>query len=291
MKTKLELATVIYDYLNMISEGYENGDFTPLYPYLAEDCVLESQWVKTSNVGYDAVVSYLSGKGETLKITGLFPTCSIQELVGNATLMNNVDVNVNGERTYGTVGFYYQSGELCLLMEQTIDNKKNGVLLRIQLNEDEKISRISLCMPELFEYREFYTYVQFYPCIGDDEIDMGKIRISESYYIELYFFIYMVGESFGEYDNLHIPMEKWIKALEQWKRFYSHETFDEAFEEFCGVDYNNFTVKDEEVREHLSYDGNDLWNNRIYNAQMLDGLIEWTDKYKDKCDYINTYGF
>ena len=95
MKTKLELATVIYDYLNMISEGYENGDFTPLYPYLAEDCVLESQWVMTPNAGYDAVVSYLSGKGETLKITGLFPKCSIQELVGNATLMNNVDINVN----------------------------------------------------------------------------------------------------------------------------------------------------------------------------------------------------
>ena len=25
--------------------------------------------------------------------------------------------------------------------------------------------------------------------------------------------------------------------------------------------------------------------------QMLNGLIEWTNKYKDICDYVNCYGF
>ena len=65
MKTKLELATLIYKYLEIISDGYEKGDFEPLFPYLAEDCVFESQWVLAPNTGYEAVVSYLTYKGET----------------------------------------------------------------------------------------------------------------------------------------------------------------------------------------------------------------------------------
>lgn len=62
MKTKLELATLTYKYLDLIDDGYSKGEFEPLFQYLADDCVLESQWVMTPNVGYDAVVSYLSGK-------------------------------------------------------------------------------------------------------------------------------------------------------------------------------------------------------------------------------------
>ena len=292
MKTKLELATLTYKYLDLIDDGYRKGEFEPLFPYLADDCVLESQWVMTPNVGYDAVVSYLTGKGETLKRTGSYPSCSIQELVGNLNTIKDVDINVGGEKKHGSVGLYYPSGELCLLMEQTIDDKTNGVILRIKLNEDEKISRIDLCMPELFQYRDFYTFVSLYPCADEETmLDSARIRVSEPYYSELYLFLGMVGEEFDEYDDLYIPMEKWLKFLECWKRFYSFQTFDEAFEDACGIDYTNFTVKDEDARRRLGYNGDNIWNNRKNNAYMLNGLIEWTNKYKDTWSHIHVYGF
>lgn len=292
MKTKLELAALTYKYLELVAVGYETGNFESLFPYLAEDCVMESQWVLTPNVGYDTIVSYLTGKGKTLKRTGSNPSCSIQELVVNINLIKNVSFDDGKEMKHGSVGMQYPSGELCLLMEQTIDDKTNGVILRIKLNEEEKISRIDLCMPELFQYRDFYTFVSLYPCADEETmLDSARIRVSEPYYSELYLFLGMVGEEFDEYDDLHIPMEKWVKFLECWKRFYSFQTFDEAFEDACGIDYTNFTVKDEDARRRLGYNGDNIWNNRKNNAYMLNGLIEWTNKYKDTWSHIHVYGF
>ena len=291
MKTKLEKDTIMYTYLEAFEKGYSSGDFSEVFPYLAEDCVMESQWVLTPNEGYQAVVDYLTGKGETLKRTGSFPSCSIVELVGGMNLIKDADFHVNGEKTHGSFGLLYNSGELCLLMEQTIDDKTNGVMLRIKLTEDNKIARVDLCAPELFQYRDFYTFVSFYPANKENEINEGRIRVSEPYYPELYLFLGMVGEAFDEYDDMNIPMNKWIAFLEKWKSFYSFKTFDEAFENACGIDYNNFTAEDKEALKRLSNMGDDIWENRQKNPTMLHALIEWTEKYSKICDTVNGYGF
>ena len=117
------------------------------------------------------------------------------------------------------------------------------------------------------------------------------MRVSEPYYSEFYLFLGMVGEDFDEYDDLHIPMEKWIAFLEKWKRFYSFKTFDEAFEDACGIDYNNFTAENQAALRRLSNVGDDIWANRHKNPTMLYALIEWTEKYSKTCDTVNGYGF
>ena len=291
MKTKLEKDAITYTYLEAFEGGYRTGDFSEVFLYLAEDCVMESQWVLTPNVGYSAVVAYLSGKGETLKRTGSFPSCTIVELVGNMNLIQAADFHVNGEKTHGSFGLLYNPGELCLLMEQTIDDQKIGVMLRIQLTDDDRIARVVLCDPELFQYRDFYSFVSFYPANGENELDEGRMRVSEPYYAELYLFLGMVGEEFDEYDDMIIPMDKWQAFLEKWRRFYSFQTFDEAFEDACGIDYNTFTVKDKEALCRLSNTGNEIWANRHNNSAMLHHLIEWTEKYSKICDTVNGYGF
>lgn len=291
MKTKLEKDTIMYTYLEAFETGYCSGDFSTVFPYLAENCVMESQWVLTPNEGYQAVVDYLAGKGETLKRTGSFPSCSIVELVGGMNLIKDADFHVNGEKTHGSFSLLYNSGELCLLMEQTIDDKTNGVMLRIKLTDDYKIARVDLCDPALFQYRDFYTFVSFYPANGENELKEGRMRVSEPYYPELYLFLGMVGEDFDEYDDMNIPMDKWIAFLEKWKSFYSFKTFDEAFENACGIDYDNFTAKDEAALRRLSSMGDDIWENRQKNPSMLHALIEWTEKYSKICDTVNGYGF
>ena len=291
MKTKLEKDAILYTYLEAFEKGYCSGDFSSVFPYLDEDCVMESQWVLTPNEGYQAVVDYLTGKGETLKRTGSFPSCSIVELVGDMNLIKDANFHVNGEKTHGSFGLLYNSGELCLLMEQTIDDKTNGVMLRIKLTNDYKIARIDLCDPELFQYRDFYKFVCFYPANGENELEEGKMRVSEPYYPEFYLFLGMVGEDFDEYYDMNIPMEKWQAFLEKWKRFYSFRTYDEAFEDACGIDYKAFTVEDKEALRRLSSIGDDIWANRQKNPTMLHSLIEWTEKYSKICDTVNGYGF
>ena len=113
-------------------------------------------------------------------------------------LIKDADFHVNGEKTHGSFGLLYNSGELCLLMEQTIDDKTNCVMLRIKLTEDNKIARVDLCDPGLFQYRDFYTFVSFYPANGENELKEGRMRVSEPYYPELYLFLGMVGEAFDE---------------------------------------------------------------------------------------------
>jgi hypothetical protein len=205
--------------------------------------------------------------------------------------IKDVDFHVNGEKKYGSFGLLYNSGELCLLMEQTIDDKTNGVMLCIKLTDDYKIARVDLCNPELFQYRDFYTFVSFYPANGENEFKEGRMRVSEPYYPEFYLFLGMVDEDFDEYDDMNIPMDKWIAFLEKWKRFYSFKTFDEAFEDACGIDYNNFTAENQAALRRLSNVGDDIWANRHKNPTMLYALIEWTEKYSKTCDTVNGYGF
>ncbi len=287
----MEQATLVYDYLLMLKNGYTSGDFAPVFPCLAQDCVMESQWVMEPNVGYDAVTDYLIGKAKTLKRTEKFPCGSIWELVGNTNPVRNAEIHTDGEKTEGMVSLYYPSGEWCLLLEQTIEDKTNKVVLRIQLNEEDQIARIDLCMPELFQSRYLRDYLLLYPAMEDGrELEEGRVMVNDHYYGEVDLFLGKVDIGFATYINLTIPMEDWIAFLDHWKRFYDARSFDEAFETACGIDYTRFTVEDEDARQILVNVGDQIWANRNHNRNMLEGLIEWTEKYKDEWTHINLYG-
>lgn len=156
MKTYLEKNYRAFDILRLLSEGYETGDFSKVFSELAEDCVWESQWVLEPMRGSKEIIAYLDKKGEALIKSYSFPICSIQELVGNLNTVKSQNIIVNGKSEKGSVGLYYPSGELCLLMEQELDDEKIQVLLRIKLDDNQKVSRVDICDPIFFKYRAFY---------------------------------------------------------------------------------------------------------------------------------------
>ncbi len=156
MRTDGSKNDILYKYLKVLCQCYSSGDFEPLFPLLAEDCVFESQWVLTPNTGKDAVIYYFEGKGETLRRTGAFPECTIVELVGNLNRLENVDVHLNGgEAQKASVGLWYPDGKLAMLMCQYLNGETIAVLVDMQLDESVQIARIDLCMPELFRFRHF----------------------------------------------------------------------------------------------------------------------------------------
>lgn len=289
-KCKLEVRTVFFEYLRIIKKAYESGDFEKLFSHLADDCVFESQWVMMPNTGIDAVKEYLIGKGETLKRKGCFPSCSIAQLLKNSKTVHNVDLVVNNEKTYGSVALLYDPGELCLLMSQKLKDKVNETILRIKLNDEYKISRIDLCMPELFEYTDFYTEVALEPAKNGVVNEDALIWIGEHNYPELYMFSEAVDEYFNEYDDSQIAIDKWLSLLECWKRFIEFPTFDEAFEDFAGVDYSDWSKADKSMLQAVSSDGHAVWDH-AKEFGLLYELYEWTMKYKDTCDHINITGF
>ena len=192
----------------------------------------------------------------------------------------------------------YTPGKLCLEMRQTIDDKENVVIVDVTLNESGLVKRIDLCMSELFKYRDFYTFVDFYPVTDDwneenDNYDNREhlIRVSEPYYGFLYLFMDCAGEGFDEYGDLHIPMKTWLDTLDYWKSFVTADNFDEAFEKIAGVDYDSNTIQNQGAAKHLGRSGKRMWEDRENSRNLLEGLIEWTELYKNKYSYINTCGW
>ena len=56
MRTDSEKNEILRQYLETLCKCYSTGRFENLYPLLADDCVFESQWVLTPNVGKPAIV-------------------------------------------------------------------------------------------------------------------------------------------------------------------------------------------------------------------------------------------
>ncbi|MDO4988428.1 MAG: hypothetical protein Q4E17_05335 [Synergistes sp.] len=292
MRCKLEENSRLFDVLHALRKGYETGDFSKLFPYLAADCVMESQWVFSPNTGYDAIVEYFTEKGKTLAKTDSFPYCSIVELIGSINSIKSDGVRINEQDPMqGTIGLLYTHGKLCLLMEQTLDGETYGVIVDVQLANDGMVKRIDLCMPELFEYRDCHTFVEFLPASEDDENESALVRVSEPYYSELYLFMACAGEDFDENDDLHIPMRVWIEALNYWKSFANAETYDKAFEFLAGINYDTGVVGKPDAAKRFGRSEKRMWDERWENYQMLANLLEWTESYKDSYSFINTRGW
>ncbi len=52
-------------------------------------------------------------------------------------------------------GLWYPEGKLCMYMNQTLTDKENGVIADLTLDGSDLISRIDLCMPQLFNFKPY----------------------------------------------------------------------------------------------------------------------------------------
>lgn len=280
----------LYNVLCILEDAYEDGDFTEFVTLLAEDCIYESMWVLEPLCGRDAVTNHLLGKGKSIQRSGAYPRCWIEEFVGSMNPISNADISLNGEKKYGTVALAYEPGKFCLMLEQKLDGKTNEMLIDLKLTEDGMVSRMDLCMPELFNTTGLCPHVVFLPANGDEENKDALIRIGYDYFNELYLFLGLADQDFDEYGDLEIPMESWERMLQWWKEFVEAKDYDTIYEKMAGIDYDNWSVANKFAHHRLGWSGEGLWNERHIHADKLAGLLEWTQKY---CDYesIHTYGF
>lgn len=144
----------LYKYCEILGKCYSTGDFSEIFPYLALDCVWESQWRLTPETGREAVEKYFSTKGLTLQKTGNFPQYLLVEFIDNMNLIEGADIKVNGKAEHASFGLLYETGKIALFMAQTLDDVTNGTIVDLTLNDDHLISRIDLCMPELFKFKK-----------------------------------------------------------------------------------------------------------------------------------------
>lgn len=147
---------ILLKHLSVLCECYSTGRFDALFPLLSDEIIFESQWVFEPLVGRADVEYYFTGKGETLRNQNCCPRCEIVELIGNINMISNADVHINGEEAKtSSFGLWYPEGKLCMYMNQTLTDKENGVIADLTLDGSDLISRIDLCMPQLFNFKPY----------------------------------------------------------------------------------------------------------------------------------------
>jgi hypothetical protein len=137
--------------LKVVGQAYESSRFSEIFPLLAEDAVWESQWRLDPERGRDQVIRYYKIKEEALRNAGVRIRWAVVELVDNLNPMPGNDGQ--GNRVH--VGLYYPEGKLCLYMEQALNGEINGMIIDLTMNEDGLITRIDMCMPELFQFKRY----------------------------------------------------------------------------------------------------------------------------------------
>ena len=142
-------------YLTLIGSCYATGDFEPLFPYLSSDCVWESQWRLTPENGKHEVMKYFRKKGQILRESGAFPKWMVVQLIDNINYLHSAKIKA-GKKPWETasLGLLYTPGELALFMSQDLNDYSNAMIGRITV-KDDLISRIDLCMPELFKFEKY----------------------------------------------------------------------------------------------------------------------------------------
>ena len=155
MKNKTAENVRRYKVLKEVGRGYETGDFSGLYPYLREDCVMTSCWVLTCLLGSGAIVNYYNGKGEELRRRDCLARTTVVELLDDKTRADRDEISASGEAAGGgRVGIQYEPGKYCLLMEQTISGVDISILVDVQLDEEGMVKQINLCEPAMFRFQK-----------------------------------------------------------------------------------------------------------------------------------------
>ena len=116
--------------LEALIRGYESGDFTPFYTFLAEDCVWQSEWVEEPVEGREKVMAYYEKKAAITRNS-------------RRSSMHYFLVEIP------------ELEDLGILMASSYLEKEGGVLLTLDLNEEGMVTGIDLDMPELYDFSRY----------------------------------------------------------------------------------------------------------------------------------------
>ena len=141
---------VLYPCLLALGKGYETGCFDDFYPYLADECEKTSQWTYETVYGKENVIEYFREKVELSRKSGGRAQTRVVELVNH---MNPVPMG--DDHPGASLALFYSEGKLCLYLTQFIHDEIVRVIVDVDMDEDNKVQAICLCMPELFRFRTY----------------------------------------------------------------------------------------------------------------------------------------
>lgn len=278
MRCRLEENTIKYDILEDLRNcfwGYKS--FLSFLEKIANGCVMESVLLDKTLIGHEAISEFFKKEEEKIK-SEEYECCKIG-------FIEYVD------------GF---SPRLCILLEDYQDGM--DLIVDIEIDDDGLVDKLIFSDAAQLKYTNWDDFVCLNPSSKEDDTywweeeeddeddDLNHlIRIGEKYRNEFHLFLSCMNKEFNNEISLQISMKDWLEFLDNWKRYISFQTFDEAFENMAGVDYDNNIVNKPEIAKRLGRIGKELWKNKENSKCMLECLLEWTELYKDSYLFIDIY--
>lgn len=119
----------------------------------------------------------------------------------------------------------------------------------------------------------------------------NTVNIYDDDLLTFYTVIKTVIPEFSEYDYSVIPRYQWRKILDNWKLFCEAETFDEVFENFCNVSYEDHYLLNENPLYILNNSGVELWEKRKTEKYLYENFNIWVREQLKTHECITVRGF
>ncbi len=141
-------------------------------------------------------------------------------------------------------------------------------------------------MVEGYSSGEFITLV---PLQKGEEIKEAAISFREDSL--LLTFLYAEIEDYDEYENVSIPWDQWKRVLYKWEILSGADDYDSMLESLVGINYDAWSVDDENLMTKFGRNGLRYWNQRLEEKESLHYLLEWTNRYEDISENLVSYGY
>lgn len=141
----------------MIAEAYTSGDFEPLFPLMTDDYEHHSFWVMEPMVGKKTVIPYYRGKGSAIRKSSSKLRIKMVRIAEPQPKEFPGELYLNGEKMKpGTrLTVWSDIGSICVLMMQTLDDGTESTVLAVPtINEDGRLTKLLITMPDLFTLEE-----------------------------------------------------------------------------------------------------------------------------------------
>jgi hypothetical protein len=132
--------------------------------------------------------------------------------------------------------------------------------------------------------------ISFIPKNNDASFEQNALHINEDDWDIMHWAIRHVFPAYDEYEsNFQISIAEWEKILAAWQLTCEADSFDDAFEFLCGIDYPRRSVKNQDLMYYINNTGY-LWNNKDSAWEIYDNFRQWFDCAKTTCTNIDIYG-
>ncbi len=255
----------LYHFIVTMRECYQIGCFNRLLPLLSDDCLLESHLTSSQESGKTAVINYFEDSCYEYQLKDSLSNYGLVEILSTP----------DASRLEGQFALNLK------VDEELFDESSNDVLIIPKMGIFGKIEWISVVESAQYIFQVFQRYIEIKDVCPASQVPQSSFFLPDIYEDFLQLGLIVSGWK-DTSKNTRFSMQQLHDALYFWMAFCISPSFDIAFEEMCGINYNDGYYKVPEAAELLGRKGKQMWDNRKPGLKMFNTVSSWAGTYNNQ---------